>query len=211
MPRPRPLTPEQAKRTLAHRLGGRVDRLRQIGTRFGIRPTRVFLTWTQWSGAERGAGDETILLRVEILPTPRTTDSAALTRRPWSSGQFPEGSIRIDRISVLLTQDNLAGRVMPMNLPQSYYAHRSSQGEPVGGTRFDPKSNPQRDFFYELVEDGRGDDPADRQRFRVLGRPWRDAGNVQWSVMLEEASETTDRAGQSRVGEDDAPFDADDT
>ncbi len=171
----------------------------------------MFLTWTKWSGAERGNGDETILLRVELLPTPRCTDSAALTRRPWASGQFPEGSLRVDRISVQLTQDNLAGRVMPMNLPPSYYAHRSSQGEPVGGTRFDPKSDPQRDFFYELVEDGRGDDPADRQRFRVLGRPWRDAGNVHWAVMLEEASETTDRAGEPRASEDDAHFDADDT
>ncbi len=211
MPRPKPLTPNEARRTLAHRFGPRVDRLRQLSTRFGVRPTRVFLTWTQWSGKERGEGDETILLRVELLPTPRVTDSAALTRRPWSGGVLPEGSMRVDRISVQLTQDNLAGRVMPMNLPPSYYAHRSSPGEPVGGTSFSPTSNPQRDFFYELVEDGRGDDPADRQRFRVLGRPWRDAGNVQWAVMLEEASETTNRSGEPQVADDDAPFDADDT
>jgi hypothetical protein len=210
VPTPKPLTPEQAKRTLAHRFGQRADRLRQLATRFGIRPQRCFLVWTRWSGKERGEGDETILLRVEILPTPRVTDSAALTRRPWSGGILPEGSQRVDRISVQFTQDNLSGRVMPTDLSNCYPAS-GGPGTPVAGTRFDPKSDPQTDFFYELVEDGRGDDPADRQRFRVLGRPWRDAGGVNWAVMLEEASETTDRNGNPQVGDDDVPFDADDT
>lgn len=204
MPKPRPLTPQQARKTLAHRLGPRVDRLRQISTRFGLRPYRVFLTWTHAQGALAGRGDESLIARVEILPTPRVTDMSALARRPWSVGQLPEGTVRVDRVSVLFTADNLSGLVIPSDPPR-----RVPDGRRVGGTELVPSTDPQTDFFYEVVEDGRGDDPPRRDRFRLYGQPYRDAGAVSWVVLLEAASDPTDRAGQPRTSEEDAHFDDD--
>ncbi len=198
MPKPKAITPDQARRTLAHRLGPRVDRLRQLSTRFGLRPYRVFLTWTHSQGAVVGRGDENVVARVELLPTPRVTDMTALARRPWSVGQLPEGTIRVDRISVLFTADNLSGMVIP-GTP----LRRRPSGDRVGGTALTPNADPQVDFFYEVVEDGRGDEPARRERFRLYGAPYRDAGMVHWVVLLEAASDPTDRAGNPRTSEED--------
>ena len=184
MPRPRPLTPSEAKRSLANRLGLRVaDRLRQFSTRFGLRSRRVFLTWTQFTGAERGEGRERVIARIELLPTPKVADATTVMRMPFAAGVLPVGSLRVSLISVAYTYDQLTGRRIP---------GRSDDGpipEPI-------------DFFYELVEDGRGDDPAERQRFRVLGIPWRDEGNVGWSVLLERSSEDFARDGTSQIGID---------
>lgn len=204
MPKPRPLRPDEARRTLAHRLGPRVDRLRQISTRFGLRPYRVFLVWTRAEGHRTGDGDESVMSRVELLPTPRMTDLTVLSRRPWSGGQLPEGTVRIDRISVLFTADNLSGLVIPETPPR-----RVPLGQRIGGTALVPNADPQIDFFYEVVEDGRGDDPSRRARFRLYSEPYRDAGGVSWVVLLEAASDPLDRAGQPRVSEEDTPVDDD--
>lgn len=204
MPKPRPLRPEEARRTLAHRLGTRVDRVRQLSTRFGLRPYRVFLTWTKAEGALVGRGDEAVITRVEILPTPRVTDMSALARRPWSVGILPEGTVRVDRVSVLFTADNLSGLVIPDDPPR-----RVPGGQRVSGTALVPKTDPQVDFFYEIVEDGRGDELPRRDRFRLFGQPYRDAGSISWTILLEAASDPTDRAGQPRTSEEDAHFDDD--
>ena len=183
MPRPRPLTPAEAKRSLANRLGLRgADRLRQFSTRFGLRSRRVFLTWSRFSGAERGEGTERVIARVEILPTPKVADATSVMRMPFAAGVLPVGSLRVSLISVKFTADQLTGRRVP-------------------GRGSEPIAEPI-DFFYELVEDGRGDDPAERQRFRVLGMPWRDEGNVGWNVLLERSSEDFARDGTSQIGID---------
>lgn len=184
MPRPRPLTPSEAKRSLANRLGLRVaDRLRQFSTRFGLRSRRVFLTWTRFTGAERGEGYERILARTEILPTPKVADATSVMRMPFAAGVLPVGSLRVSLISVKFTLDQLTGRRIPGK------ADNEPIPEPI-------------DFFYELVEDGRGDNPAERARYRVLGVPWRDEGNVGWTVLLERASEDMARDGTSQIGID---------
>lgn len=163
MPRIRSLTPQQAKRTLAHRLGGRIDRIRQIATNLGIRPYKVFLTWVSWSGEDRGSGTETLFKRQEILPVPRVTNIETQSLTPFSAGVLPIGQIRLDLISVVsYTEDQLSGRLsgqddIPANL----------------------------DFFYEIVEDGRGDNPAYRHKFRLATQPYRKAGGVYFIVMLE--------------------------
>lgn len=162
MPRVRPLTPQQAKRTLANRLGPRVDRLRQIATNLGVRPYRVYLTWVSWSGGARGEGEESIFKRIEILPTPRVTNVETQSLTPFSAGVLPIGQIRVDLISVAFTEDRLSGRNSGENeIPDNL------------------------DFFYELQEDGRGDDPAYRHKFRLATQPYRKAGGVQWIVLLE--------------------------
>lgn len=199
MSKPRPLTPQQARNSLAHRFGRRADSLRQLATRFGIRPDRVFLVWTRWSGARRGEGDETVTHRVEILPTPRVSDVTSLARRPWSVGILPEGTLRVDRISVYFTEDHLSGLVIPSSPPTVI-----PSGEQVAGTPVEPREDPQRDFFWEIAEDGRGDALPDRRRFRLFAKPNRAAGSVEWAALLEPVSEPVNREGKPRVSEEDA-------
>jgi hypothetical protein len=188
MPRPKALTPDEAKRTLANRFAGTkdrpglADRLRQLNTRFGLRSKRVFLVWSRFSGEERGEGAERVIARVEILPTPKIADLTAVSLNPFTVGTFPVGSLRISEISATFTADELTGRKVPGQ------AKRLVE-EPV-------------DFFFEVVEDGRGDDPAERQRYRMLGQPDRREGAVSWTVVLERVSEDFDRRGLSRVGVD---------
>ena len=184
MPRPRPLSPEEAKRTLANRLGTRIaPRLRQFATRFGIRSKRVFLVWTKFTGSERGEGNENIISRIELLPTPRVTDLSSITYQPYSAGVLPVGSVRVDKIALTVTMDQLMGKAVPGQLKGAKIE------EPYG-------------FFYEIVEDGRGDGVPMRQRFRLYGVPDRREEDVCWSIMLERVAEDLARNGQSQYGID---------
>lgn len=181
MPKPRALTPQEAKRTLAHRFGPRGDRLRQLATRFGVRPYRCFLVWTKYTGGERGEGSEKLVAEAELLPTPKVISLDSVTYSPYHAGTFPDGSVKLDRVSVGYTADFLRGLVVPKreeHLPEPY------------------------DFFYELREDGRGDDPAARDRYRLLSPPFRQPGRVCWVLMLERSSEDRTRTGLSRHGVD---------
>ena len=166
MPKPEPLSgPAAARRTLAHRLSPVADRLRQLNTRMGLRSLRVFLVWSKWGGATRGEGTETVTNRVELLPTPKVTDMASLSRRPYLAGVFSEGTVRVDEISSnAYTLDVLKGLVIPTV---------NGQGIPVNGQGVERTTDPTTDFFYEIVEDGRGDSTPERMRFRLFGGPSR--------------------------------------
>lgn len=160
---------------------GLADRLRQLNTRFGLRSKRCFLVWTKFTGEERGEGDEKILARVEILPTPKVGDLTSLTLNPFTAGTFPVGSVRIQEISLSFTYDELMGTKVP------------GQDKPIA----DPI-----DFFWELVEDGRGDAKPERARYRVLGTPVRNESEVMWEVILERTAEQFSRDGRSQIGPD---------
>lgn len=194
--RPAPLPVGRASRTLADRLTGRVDRLRQLSTRFGLRARRVFLVHTAWNGDQRDEGTERIVSRVELLPTPRVADASSVNQRPWSGGTLPEGSIRVDQISARqCTQDVLTG-----------VALASPQGHHYGcacGCLSDPRIPANVDFFYEIVEDGRGDTQPYRERFRLLGQPWRNEGGFQFGILLEASSQAMDRIGEPTSQDDD--------
>ena len=184
MPRPRPLSPDEARRSLANRLGIRIaPRLRQFATKFGIRSKRVFLVWTKFGGAERGDGNEILVSRLELLPTPRVIDLSSILYQPNSAGVLPVGSVRVDKVSVVYTMDQLMGKAVPGQLK---------------GT----KIREPYDFFYEIVEDGRGDEVPMRQRFRLYGVPDRKEEDVCWSILLERTSEDMARNGQSQYGID---------
>lgn len=200
MPKPGPLTQEQARNSLAHKLSGVADNLRQLSTRFGLRPQRVFLVWTEWSGEHRGEGTESLLAEVELLPTPRVSDATALARRGYSAGAIPEGTLRVDQISAgRYTADMLWGLRIPDD----------GAGRVLSESEAEPSSKSNVDFWYEMQEDGRGDNPARRERFRLFSSPHREAGSLYWSVNLESASEPRNRAGDSTqigLNEADSPF-----
>lgn len=193
---PRPLTPGLARRSLAQRTAGIADRVRQrVSVHLGMRPYRVFLTWTK-SGAssrsERGDGHTDVLERVEILPIPRVQDLTAINARSWSVGTVPEGSIRVDRVSAAtFTEDVLRGLRIPKLVGQGP-PHQGFDSRGPGG---DQQFARWADFFYEVVEDGRGDDPAYRRRFRLLGDPFRDVDGQQWVVLLQRADRDMKRDG----------------
>ena len=172
MPRPRPLQPFEAKRTLANRLSPLVDRLRQFSTKFGLRPYRCFLIWTVFDGETRGEGTERELARVELLPTPKTAELTSLQQSAYSGGILSTGTLRLDKISAGFTAAQLSGLQVP------------GQGQ-------QPDMPSNVDFWYELREDGRGGDQAVPIRFRLQGVPYRAAGKISWSVILEVQNEAT--------------------
>lgn len=206
--KPAPLLgPTAARSTLAHRHTRTADRLRQLNTRFGLRSERVFLVWTYWTGEERGEGRERILARHELLPTPRVTSAVAINRRPYAAGVFPEGSQRIDQVSCgVYTKDMLRGLRIPIEGSRGCVTGcRPVQpflSEVISGGNGNPTTDRQVDFFYEIVEDGRGDDPSDRDRYRLLGGPSRAEGKLYWEMVVERASEELDRQGETQVGTD---------
>jgi hypothetical protein len=142
-----------------------VDRVRQVATRFGLRPYRVFLVWTQFGGAERGEGTEREVARIEILPAPKVISLDSVALAPQTAGILPMGSIRVEKISVSLTLDQLKGRMIPVphedHIPVTY------------------------SFHYEVREDGRGDTAVEIMKFRLASDPFRRAGKIDWVVNLE--------------------------
>jgi hypothetical protein len=177
MPKVRSLTSQQAKSSLANRLGPRVDRLRQIATNFGLRPYRVYLVWAKYSGEERGEGYSDEQARIELLPTPKVMDLNSVAFSPFSGGVLPVGSVRIEKVSVTYTQDTLKG----LQLPEG---HENVVPQPW-------------EFYYEIVEDGRGDPNPLRAKYRLAAAPFRRPGKVDWSIVLERISEDNNRDGLS--------------
>lgn len=163
-----PITASQAKHSLANRLVRVADRVRQIATRLGARPYRVQLAWYQWTGAEVGAGDRREIQRIEILPTPVVASLDRLALSPAGAGIIRIGDVKLTEISGTFTRDELLGKWLP-NM------HGKEVGEPF-------------EFFYEIFEDGRGDDPVNVQRFRAMSEPSREADNAQWIIMLQRVS-----------------------
>jgi hypothetical protein len=169
MPKVGPLPPGKVGRTLIDKLVGKADKIRQLATKLGIRPYRVFLVHSGWTGEERGEGRERELSRVELLPTPRVSPLDAVSRVPFHAGAYPVGSIRVDEISMRYTEDQLNG---------------------LGYPRTGADEVPERfDFWYELVEDGRSGGPVRPQKYRILGQPFRNAEQVFWAVALERISD----------------------
>lgn len=213
MARIRALTPDQAKRTLANKLGGLTDRIRQLATNFGVRPYRVFLRWTVWDGTERGEGVEQDVLTVEILPTPKLVNLDSLSFSFWHAGQIPVGSVRLEKISVAsFTEDILLGKAWPAGakkgtapipppIPKGKIPPLPPITAPMPGMdEREPHIQEPFEFFYEIIEDGRGDDPPKRAKFRPMNRPMRRAGKVDWTVMLERVSQDRTRDDKSSIG-----------
>lgn len=205
MAKVRPLSNATAARgTLAQRLAPKADRLRQLATKFGARSRRVFLVWVADSGSEVGTGYETTYARRELLPTPRVTDMTALSRRPLSVGIVPDGSIRVDQISAAwYTEDDLRGRRIPAEYPVGCNRGQAfTPGEQQGSTDRQVLRDPYQ-FFYEIVEDGRGDDPPARSRYMLSATPWRNETSAQWGILLSPVSSATDRFGKPTLDADD--------
>jgi hypothetical protein len=189
MPRVRPIGPEQAKRSFLQRFAPALDRVRQVATNLGLRSHRVFLVWTLWDGQQRGEGDESEVARMELLPTPKVEGFDALQLQSFSAGVLPVGTIRVSLVSVRYTEDQLRGRIIPPDVPYSAPCVPSVFMDPLPANL---------SFFYEVVEDGRGDALPVRQKYRLSDQVWRREGKVSYSFLLERISEDSTREGPSR-------------
>jgi hypothetical protein len=182
-----------------------VDRLRQLNTRMGIRPMRVFLVWERWSGSEGGEGTPTVIARMEILPTPKVESLDSISLRMMAAGVLPAGSIHVSEISVNYTEDQLLG----FAIPSQAWVATENPPKTDSSTRIPAHSGhgkDRTDFYYEVAEDGRGDDPPARNKYRIADQPFRKAGDVQWIVTLERVSEDNDRRGRNQLGPDKDDF-----
>ena len=180
-PRLRPLTPAQAKNSLAARLAKTVDKARQIEVRLGMRPYQVFMVWTTWEGDERGDGNQRIVARIPMTPTPKVSDLTALRQNAFSAGRALVGDLRLTEVSANYPLEVLMGNIIP------------DRGE-------DEMPHPYH-FFYEVVEDGRHCPPGEgdeRKRFSLEAAPFLDAENQQWILTLGKMSGDMQRDGTPR-------------
>lgn len=195
----RPLTPGEAEDSLANRLSGMADRVRQIPTRFGARPYRTFLVWTRWGGKMRGDGNEEVTNELELLPTPEVQSLDAVTFSAFHAGNLPVGSIRLMGVSVrLYSYDMLVGRLIPKCVDPD-----SGRVEVAAAYEHLPQP---LDFYYEVREDGRQlplsvDCRPERRRFQLFSWPFKKAEDVEWTLMLEKASGDRTRAGLPQLSE----------
>lgn len=187
----RPLIGNEARRSLANRLAPVGDRLRQMNTRFGVRPYRVFLNWTLWSGTETGQGYETLKQRIELLPTPLVESLDNIAFSPWHAGTLQVGSLRVSQISnVQYNEDILRGfdtTLITKRDGLDLTARNVTIPEPW-------------DFFYEVVEDARAGPVPDRPRFRLANVPFRRPGKLDWTVTLEKTDRQRTREDTSAYG-----------
>lgn len=178
----------EATKTLASRLTPLADRMRQLNTRFGIRPYRVFMNWTLWTGTETGQGYEQLKRRVELLPTPKVESLDALAFSAWHAGTLQVGSVKVSEVSLVrYSEDMLRGLDAGVIPGLDLLGPQPTIPEPW-------------DFFYEVVEDGRAGPMPDRPRFRLANTPFRRAENLQWTFMLERTDRQRMRTDQSVFG-----------
>ena len=145
-----------------------VDFIRQLPTDLGVRPYRVFLVHTTWSGGARGKGTESVTSEVEILPTPDVSilemTPAGITRSPTNHGIREEGSIVVSEITMTLDENILIGK----------------------GTDGTAISKAQS-FYYEVREDGGVSATPRKRRFHPTSIPTRNPYDVGWSILCERA------------------------
>lgn len=163
------------RNTLARKLISVADRLRDLQTRFGLRPYIVRIIRTKWTGGIRGVGEEIITHQRDILPTPKVSDMASLAQIVQPIGLDEVGSLQLAEISGRYTEDELRGL----------------DHEGVG-------PEPDEQVFYEIEYPNQNGGPSERRRFFARSAPMYNAGRVEWVVTLERAHEGRDRTGDLR-------------
>lgn len=201
MKRPVALTPEQATRSPANRLGPSLDNVRGSLARLGMRPYRVFAVWTYSTADFRGEALEREYMRLEILPQPRVEGLNSQVRTLASAGILPDAVVQVSRVSTVAYDfDLLVGNVIPA---------------PFKLLKHEPEFPGTYDFYYEIYEDGRTAPvlscvrPANAFEPFVPGRTkWRlstqpERRPFQWKFALERISEDASRSGHSNMSDHD--------
>jgi hypothetical protein len=179
-------------RTLARQLIPTADLLRDLRTRFGMRPYSVHVVRTRWSGGARGEGVETVVSDLVILPTPRIVDLSSLSVVVQSAGADELGSVQLDEISGRFTDEQLQGRHddgSPPNLDeQVFYEVFFPQFSAATRGGVLPITLPATLGGPPVV--------APRRRFSPVSAPHYTAGRFEWVIRLERARPDRGSAGE---------------
>jgi len=161
-------------RTLAQKLVPCVDCVRDLNTKFGVRPYIVRMVWTRWSGGERGYGVEDVVREAMVLPTPKVDPMTALDKQTMVVGDEEFGELMLTEVSGRFTEDELSGR--------------TNEGEGVPD---------DLNFYYEIEFPNQHHEPgnATRRRFTLSGTPSYDSMTFQWKFKLMRAGENRLRDG----------------
>lgn len=161
--------------SLARKLIPVANKLRQQFEKFGLRPYRVLLVKTRWSGGVRGEGQEEVTQERELRPTPLVSALDALTETVFPIGDLEQGSLSVTEINGLETEDSLRGF--------------SVDGLPLG---------PDEQVFFEIEFLKGGRQPSDRRRFTLRGVPTYASDEFMWKLRLERSF--ADRTQQGAPG-----------
>jgi hypothetical protein len=162
-------------KTLAFKFIPLADRLRDLNTRFGLRPYVVSIIHTKWAGGRRGQGVEEVSSVLLIEPTPKVASMTSLAEIVHPIGLDEVGGISVSEISGRYTEYQLRG--------------------------FDSKGNPpgaDETVFWEIEFPVPGDADSFRRRFTLSSVPMYQAGKLQWNVNLEKSHNDRTRSGDLR-------------
>ena len=152
--------------TLGRKLISTVDSVRDLATRFGLRPYEVLMVRTKWSGGYRGEGQEFVISEEPILPTPLILGLDGVTRIVQPVGLDEVGTCQLTEISGRYAEGFLTGN--------------DSDGNPL---------DPDVQYYFEVVfpTPGTVDDGAPRRRFYAMNAPSYNASKFQWTVTLQRS------------------------
>jgi hypothetical protein len=177
---PRPFTRVTSRglaRGLAQKAVPLADRLRDIFTKFALRPYIVRLVVTRWTSEVRGKGVETVARALVIEPTPLVTDLEGVVQINSPVGLDELGDVLLQEISGRFTEDQLRGH--------------APDGTPVAENE---------NFYYEIEfpPPGAVNRDGERRRFSIKGVPYYHADRFQWNVTLTRARGDRKRSGAPR-------------
>ena len=161
--------------TLVANLTCTVDGIRDIYTTLGARQYQLSLVWTRWSGGERGVGDEDVVHREVLLPTPAVSALDAMDREVQMIGTQEVGKLKVSELSPRYSEDLLTGRSIVVR-----------DGDPV----------PLDMNFYWEVFFPQQHTPGIRRRFTPISAPNKNPTGFEWTIMLERAVNDRSRDGQ---------------
>lgn len=168
------VTSQGLQDTLARRLIGTADRVRDLYTAFGLRPYTFQLIKTRAAQGVRGRGpDEITFIRV-IDPTPLVMDLSTVQEIVQPLGLDEVGAIRVEQISGVFTEDQLRG--------------------------FDDDGNPpspDEQIFFTVSFPLTGDQNFVR-RFTLTTAPMYFADRFMWVLNLEKSHQDPARGGELR-------------
>lgn len=170
-------TAQMFARSLARKLVKPVDRIRDLNTRFGLRPYLVFTIFTQWSGGQRNSGEEVVVGEpTAILPTPKISDLDELAEIVSPVGLDEQQGIVVSEISGCYTEEQLRG-------------FDNATGAEIP---------PDRSFYWE-VEFLRADGAStERRRFNISAAPNYKPDNCEWIVRLTRSRPERTRSGATK-------------
>lgn len=165
---------QQIQNSLARKFVPLADSLRDLFTKFGLRPYVVRMVRVRWNGIERGVGLPQVESETIVEPTPKLSDYTALTELVQPIGLDEQGGIVLSEISGRYTEFQLRGlKDDETELP------------------------PNVEFFYEVEFPRPDGQPATKRRFFNRSAPEYNSGALQWTLRLEKASADRQLNGDS--------------